>query len=308
MDDQDAIEKKRKQISRVHRTRNLIIFFLVVWIIFSICAIAFLGYSVHHLNGEIEKLNETIRYMSSHGTATSSGDALTYDYDLKLNSYQTDEDNLAGEDDVRKVYLTFDDGPSKNTDKILDILDDYSVKATFFVNGRTDKHSLKMYKRIVNEGHTIGMHSYTHKYSDVYASEKAFEKDFFRIRNLIYDTTGVKSMYYRFPGGSSNKVSNTNMSDLIRFLDKEHVEYFDWNVMSGDATSNELKSSEIIENVMSDVVKYKTSVVLMHDAANKDTTVAALPELIQKLQKEGDLLLPIDQDTKLIQHVTLSNK
>ena len=308
MDDQDAIEKKRKQISRVHRTRNLIIFFLVVWIIFSICAIAFLGYSVHHLNGEIEKLNETIGYMSSHGTATSSGDALTYDYDLKLNSYQTDEDNLAGEDDVRKVYLTFDDGPSKNTDKILDILDDYSVKATFFVNGRTDKHSLKMYKRIVNEGHTIGMHSYTHKYSDVYASEKAFEKDFFRIRNLIYDTTGVKSMYYRFPGGSSNKVSNINMSDLIRFLDKEHVEYFDWNVMSGDATSNELKSSEIIENVMSDVVKYKTSVVLMHDAANKDTTVAALPELIQKLQKEGDLLLPIDQDTKLIQHVTLSNK
>ena len=182
------------------------------------------------------------------------------------------------------------------------------MKATFFVNGRTDKHSLKMYKRIVNEGHTIGMHSYTHKYSDVYASEKAFEKDFFRIRNLIYDTTGVKSMYYRFPGGSSNKVSNTNMSDLIRFLDKEHVEYFDWNVMSGDATSNELKSSEIIENIMSDVVKYKTSVVLMHDAANKNTTVAALPELIQKLQKEGDLLLPIDQDTKLIQHVTLSKK
>lgn len=308
MDEQDAIQKKRKQISRVHRTRNLITIFLVIWIIFSICAIGFLSYSVYHLNGEIEKLNETIRYMSSHGTASSSGDALTYDYDLKLNSYKTDADNLAGEDDVRKVYLTFDDGPSKNTDKILDILDDYSVKATFFVNGRTDKHSLKMYKRIVNEGHTIGMHSYTHKYSQVYASEKSFEKDFFRIRNLIYDTTGVKSMYYRFPGGSSNKVSNTNMSDLIRFLNREHVEYFDWNVMSGDATSNELKSSEIIENVMSDVVKYKSSVVLMHDAANKDSTVAALPGLIQKLQKEGDLLLPIDQDTKLIQHVTLSKK
>lgn len=98
------------------------------------------------------------------------------------------------------------------------------------------------------------------------------------------------------------------MSTLIRFLNKENVRYFDWNVSSGDATTNEESSDEIIENVMKDVVKYKTSVVLMHDAATKDTTVKALPKLIQKIQGEGDLILPIDDDTRLIQHVSLSTK
>ena len=306
MDEQEAIQKKREQISRVQRTRRLVTIFLSIFIIFTIAALICLAVSVYSLNSKLDKLDQTIRYLSTH--SAQGKNSLSYDYDLKQNSYKTDKENLADENDIRKVYLTFDDGPSSNTGKILDILDDYNVKATFFVNGRTDKHSIKMYKRIVNEGHTIGMHSYTHRYNQVYASREAFEKDFFRIRKLIYDTTGVKSVYYRFPGGSSNKVSNTNISDLISFLDKEKVTYFDWNVMSGDAVSNELKSSQIIENVMSDVIKYKTSVVLMHDAANKDSTVAALPALIQKLQKEGDLLLPIDKDTRLIQHVTLSDK
>ena len=306
MDEQEAIQKKREQISRVQRTRRLVTVFLSIFIIFTIAALICLAVSVYSLNSKLDKLDQTIRYLSTH--SAQGKNSLSYDYDLKQNSYKTDKENLADESDIRKVYLTFDDGPSSNTGKILDILDDYNVKATFFVNGRTDKHSIKMYKRIVNEGHTIGMHSYTHRYNQVYASREAFEKDFFRIRKLIYDTTGVKSVYYRFPGGRSNKVSNTNISDLISFIDKEKVTYFDWNVMSGDAVSNELKSSQIIENVMSDVIKYKTSVVLMHDAANKDSTVAALPALIQKLQKEGDLLLPIDKDTRLIQHVTLSDK
>ena len=165
-----------------------------------------------------------------------------------------------------------------------------------------------MYKRIVDEGHTIGMHSYTHNYSQVYASLSSFKSDFFRIQQLIYDYTGVKCNLYRFPGGSSNQVSATDMSTLIRFLNKENVRYFDWNVSSGDATTNEESSDEIIENVMKDVVKYKTSVVLMHDATDKDATVEALPTLIEKLQQKGALLLPISEDTTLIQHVSLSSK
>lgn len=307
-ENETTLQQKREKLGRVHRMKKLITGFLIFWIIFSLAAIVFLSVSVIHLNGEIDKLNESIKIISEEKESESEGSDSSGESALKVNSYKTDESNLAEEGDVRKVYLTFDDGPSKNTGKILDILDDYSIKATFFVNGRTDKHSIAMYKRIVKEGHTIGMHSYTHKYSQVYASLDSFKKDFFRIRKLIYDTTGVKSEYYRFPGGSSNKVSNTDMSELIRFLDDEKVEYFDWNVMNGDATSKKLNSSELIENVMRDVVKYKTSVVLMHDAANRDQTVAALPELIQRLQKEGDLILPIVKDTKLIQHVTLSNK
>lgn len=306
-DNAEQIRQQRKKVGRVHRMKKFITGFLVFWTIFSIVAIVILGIFSYSMYREIKDLNRTVMTLAENKSSSSKRQAAS-EKDLETNDVETDIENLADESDIRKVYLTFDDGPSENTGKILDILDDYNVKATFFVNGRTDDHSKKMYKRIVDEGHTIGMHSYTHNYSKVYASLSSFKKDFFRIQDLIYDYTGVKSDLYRFPGGSSNQVSDTSMSTLIRFLNKEHVRYFDWNVSSGDATSNEESSDEIIENVMRDVVKYKTSVVLMHDAATKDTTVKALPELIQRIQKEGDLILPIDENTRLIQHVSLSTK
>ena len=308
-DNSEQINKQRQKVGRVHRMKKFITCFLVFWTIFSIIAVILLGIFSYHLYKEVKNLNLTVRTMLEKESSSSKNKSkASTDSDLKTNDVTSDVENLADEADVRKVYLTFDDGPSSNTGKILDILDDYNVKATFFVNGRTDDHSKKMYKRIVDEGHTIGMHSYTHNYSQVYASLSSFKSDFFRIQQLIYDYTGVKCNLYRFPGGSSNQVSATDMSTLIRFLNKENVRYFDWNVSSGDATTNEESSDEIIENVMKDVVKYKTSVVLMHDAATKDTTVKALPKLIQKIQGEGDLILPIDDDTRLIQHVSLSTK
>ncbi|MDD6551295.1 MAG: polysaccharide deacetylase [Lachnospiraceae bacterium] len=307
-DNAEQIRQQRKKVGRVHRMKKFITGFLIFWTIFSIAAIVILGIFSYQMYRKVDDLNRTVRLLVEKQSSSSGNKSVSSDRSLETNDVESDIENLADESDIRKVYLTFDDGPSKNTGKILDILDDYNVKATFFVNGRTDEHSQKMYKRIVDEGHTIGMHSYTHNYSQVYASLSSFKKDFFRIQNLIYDYTGVKSDLYRFPGGSSNQVSDTSMSDLIRFLNKENVRYFDWNVSSGDATSNKESSDEIIENVMRDVVKYKTSVVLMHDAATKDTTVKALPELIQRIQKEGDLILPIDENTRLIQHVSLSNK
>ena len=306
-DNAEQIRQQRKKVGRVHRMKKFITGFLVFWTIFSIVAIVILGIFSYSMYRKIKDLNSTVKTLAENKSSSSKRQAAS-EKDLETNDVETDIENLADESDIRKAYLTFDDGPSQNTGKILDILHDYNVKATFFVNGRTDDHSKKMYKRIVDEGHTIGMHSYTHNYSQVYASLSSFKKDFFRIQDLIYDYTGVKSDLYRFPGGSSNQVSDTSMSTLIRFLNKDHVRYFDWNVSSGDATSNEESSDEIIENVMRDVVKYKTSVVLMHDAATKDTTVKALPELIQRIQKEGDLILPIDENTRLIQHVSLSTK
>ena len=225
--------------------------------------------------------------------------------DIKLTQNTSDKENLATAEDLHKVYLTFDDGPSDNTNAILDVLDDYNVKATFFVTGKEDEASKAAYKRIVDEGHTIAMHSYSHKYSDIYASKEAFQNDFERIQNLIYDTTGVECRYYRFPGGSSNKVSNTDMSEFISYLNDQGITYFDWNVSSGDATSHAFTADELVENVMSDVVKYKTSVVLLHDATAKTTTVQALPAMIEALQQSGAMLLPIDEDTTVIQHVSI---
>lgn len=101
---------------------------------------------------------------------------------------------------AHKVYLTFDDGPSKYTEEILDILDDYDVKATFFVLGKETEYSVKMLQEIARRGHTIGMHSYSHKYADVYRSVEDFSADFYRIYSYILENTGIQSTCYRFPG------------------------------------------------------------------------------------------------------------
>lgn len=111
-------------------------------------------------------------------------------------------------------------------------------------------------------------------------------------------------MYYRFPGGSSNQVSNTDMKEFISYLNSQGVTYFDWNVSSGDATSQAYTSDELVENVLKDVVKYKTSIVLMHDSDTKPATVEALGPMIEALNKLGAQILPIDDDTTAIQHVT----
>lgn len=281
--------------------------FVLIWMIASAVMLAFLCVKVFSLQKQIHLLTQGSDGASASESTKAAASASFGDESYSMVSNDPDDaENLRGENDVMKVYLTFDDGPSDNTDRILDILDDYNVKATFFVVGREDDHSRQMYQRIVNEGHTIGMHSYSHKYSDIYSSVDAFSADFDKISNLIYETTGVSPKYYRFPGGSSNKVSNTDMTDYIRFLNDRGITYFDWNVSSGDATSAAYTADQLVENVMTDVVKYKTSVVLMHDADSKTATVDALPKLIEQLQEQGALILPISEDTTPVQHVSLS--
>ena len=202
-----------------------------------------------------------------------------------------------------KVYLTFDDGPGPYTDELLDVLAEYDVKATFFVIGRKDEHSLNMYKRIVEEGHTLAMHSYTHQYKKIYSSVEAFEKDFKKLSNLLYKTTGIRVKRFRFPGGSSNNVSGIPMTDFIDYLNDNDIVYYDWNVINGDATGKKLTAKQMVDTVMSGVRKNNNSTVLMHDFVSDDTTVKSLPSLIKKLQKENYVILPITKYTKPVQHV-----
>ena len=297
-----VLKDQRDRRKRVQRIRTGIITFISVWMVLSIVLTAFMCVKIVSLQKQIDILSGNYDESQEVSNKVSSSAADTRNVLIQTID---DKENLAQEGEVHQVYLTFDDGPSEQTQAILDILDDYGVKATFFVNGREDEASLAAYRRIVDEGHTIAMHSYSHKYSEIYASMEAFEADFLRIQNLIYDTTGVDCMYYRFPGGSSNRVSNTDMSEYIQYLNKQGVTYYDWNVSSGDATSQAFTVDELVENVMKDVVKYKTSVVLLHDANTKTTTVQALPAMIEALQASGALILPIDENTRVIQHTSI---
>ncbi len=210
---------------------------------------------------------------------------------------------------VRKVYLTFDDGPSSNTDNILDILDTYGVKATFFVTGKEGAKAEASYRRIVEEGHTLGMHSYTHDYSVIYASEEAFMEDMEKLQHYLYDVTGVQSTYIRFPGGSSNKVSDVDMRLLITDVHEAGMEYFDWNVSSQDASSKPLTKEEILDNCLNSIERFQNCIILMHDAGSKDSTVEALPELIEHIQAmEHTELLPITEDTVPVWHIKMTQE
>lgn len=205
----------------------------------------------------------------------------------------------------KSVYLTFDDGPSKYTGNILDILNKYNVKATFFVIGKTDEGSLAMYKRIVNEGHTLGMHSYSHDYNIIYNSLEDFDKDFTKLRDLLYDTTGYLPNIYRFPGGSANFVSSNKMNDFIHYLDSKSVIYYDWNVVNGDATGEKFDKEQLVTNVINGVEKYSQSIVLMHDTSTKEATIDSLEELIITLTNQGASLLALNEEVKPIQQIKI---
>ncbi len=216
----------------------------------------------------------------------------------------TTEQPLEVTEASRKVYLTFDDGPSVYTTEILDILDEYDVKATFFVLGKEDETSVELIQEIYERGHTVGMHSYSHKYNEIYASKEAFIADYRKIRNFLSEMVGVESFCYRFPGGSSNTISSVDMLEFADYLDEQGVTYHDWNISSGDGGSTVLTPEQIQENVLKDIEKFRTAVVLMHDAPEKYSTVEALPGILEALlAMEDTAVLPITEDSVAVQHI-----
>ena len=204
----------------------------------------------------------------------------------------------------KKVYLTFDDGPSDHTAEILDILKKNKVKATFFVVGKETEHAKKMYQRIILEGHTLGMHSYSHNYDQIYANVGAFSKDLMKLQKYLYDVTDVKPFIYRFPGGSSNHCAG-NIKPYIRYVNKKGLLYFDWNALNEDAVNFEQSSQQLNEKILKDVRRQKTSIVLMHDLHETQNTVKGLDTLIKTLKKEGYQILPITKNTKPVHHVSI---
>jgi len=200
----------------------------------------------------------------------------------------------------KTVYLSFDDGPSANTNKILDILNDYNIKGTFFVVGRDNQQSLDVYKRIVDEGHALGNHTYSHIYKNIYSDINIFMSDVYKLDNLIYETTGLETKLFRFPGGSSSQhLTGSKYKSYINRLLNEGFQYFDWNVDSGDALSSPLTSSEIIQKTIEGARKQKHAIILMHE---KKTTIEALPVIIEYLKDLGYKFEKLSLDSFYVHH------
>lgn len=195
---------------------------------------------------------------------------------------------------VKRAYLTFDDGPSSNTDRILDILKLYGVKATFFVNNKSGNDNILRYQRIVNEGHTIGLHSSNHVYKSVYNDEQSFVADFASNQAFVAAATGVVPVIYRFPGGSNNSIAGSKMQSFINILNSSGIAYYDWNAYDGDAVKNILPAERLAANALAGCSGRNDVMILLHDLPEKTTTPEALPAIIEGLTARGYLILPID--------------
>ena len=313
------MKKEINRSQRVKRLKKMILGTIALAILIPLLACIVLSVRVFQLKKQVAALKEQIPAeaveTAEAGEEQDSGVYETTKVEESVRNTEMDAEeakptkNNPAKGSERQVYLTFDDGPSSNTDQILDILKEYDVKATFFVVGKTDERSVKAYQRIVEEGHTLAMHSYSHKYDEIYESKEAFAKDLNSLQEYLYETTGVWPRIYRFPGGSSNTVSKVDMQELIEYLTDIGITYFDWNVASGDAVSRTLPAETIVNNCLSGIEKQKESVILMHDASNKGTTVEALPRIIEAIKERGDAeILPITDETVPVQHIAAPEK
>ena len=198
------------------------------------------------------------------------------------------------------IYLTFDDGPSSHTARLLDTLAKYDVKASFFV---VKTSYINIIKRTASEGHTVAIHSYTHDYASIYKSDEAFMADLQAMQDVIFELTGQKAMLTRFPGGSSNTRSLSYnkgiMTRLAQKLTELGYQYFDWNVSSGDAGGAKT-AEQVFKNVTSGIDGRNSSVVLQHDI--KGFSVDAVEKILVWGLCHGYSFQPLTFDSPTYHH------
>ncbi len=310
--DEDEYSRRRKRIDRL---KKIIVRTILALIIIPTVTCIILIFRNRLLSHKVEELKEKLNYsIENPGESISKAEPSAEPGEVSVEEDSDSSEPLYVEweisdeelfDGYRKVYLTFDDGPSANTSEILDILKEYNVKATFFVVRHDGLNYEELYQRIVDEGHSLGMHSSSHVYSEVYASVDSFREDTKELQDFLYMVTGVESNIYRFPGGSTNRVSQTDMKLLADELEKEGIIYFDWNVSSGDASSVPLTKEEIVENATSGLEDLDEAVILFHDLGSKTSTVEALPEIIEYIESlDKTVILPITDETRPVRHLS----
>lgn len=316
---------------RINRYKKILVWTCIIAILIPIIMCVFLLMKIHRLEKNIDKLlamKESGQIVAQADGAGGRYLVLANDTDMsgkdeeketeKITEQLTEqvtqaptevttqpvtEDTYTG----KRAYLTFDDGPSENTIPILDTLGRYNVPATFFVIGKMDEQSKKLYKEIVDRGSTIGLHSFSHQYGSLYASVENFSADLAKIHDLVKETTGKDIKLFRFPGGSATTTNTVDIKEIIKYLNANGYRYVDWNVSSEDATGRNISAQDMAQIVISQSLSCNSAFILMHDANGKDATVQSLPAIIEQLQANGYKFCAIDENTeRLVQQVKAS--
>ncbi|MFE5324254.1 polysaccharide deacetylase family protein [Paenibacillus sp. NPDC056579] len=197
------------------------------------------------------------------------------------------------------VYLTFDDGPSKLTGEVLDILRDENVKATFFVLGQQVESHPELVRRAVEEGHAIGNHTYNHQYNEIYSSAEAFWNQVEKTESRLEEYAGIKPRLVRAPGGTFGNFD----AFYFYYMDQAGYEVHDWNIDSGDSSRQGVPASEIVQTVKKGPFRHEV-ILLMHDGTGHEQTVKALPEIISLFKQKGYAFAPL---TETVQPVHFSS-
>lgn len=259
--------------------------------IFSIVQIAnckTLNTKVSTLQSQNKKLQNQVNNLNSQGQTNTD-----YETAKSLNGKKV-------------AYLTFDDGPSINTPHLLDELKSYNVKATFFVIGKDTPQRREWMKMEVEGGNVIGIHSWTHDYNYIYSDENNFLTDFNEIRTMIISATGVTPKYLRFPGGTNNTVSIRVhhgvpiMPKLLQDVENMGITPVDWNAGGMDAVCPVPSKEAIANGVVNQCSDLKSAVILLHDSEQHESSVEAVPEIIEKLRAMGFTFEPLSADLKVI--------
>ena len=275
--------------------KHLILSTVALMIIVPTVLAVYFGVSNHQNKLYAEQLemqiNSSQQFGEQHTIGISPNPEISvpsYEYQAKYpDLYVENNSFVKTENDRPVIYLTFDDGPSHNTTQVLDILKANNIKATFFVvNSNIDGHEA-LYRRIVEEGHTIGIHTYSHQYKNIYSSVDDYLADFEKMFNKVYEITGVKPDIFRFPGGSINVYNQDIYVELIAEMLRRGFTYYDWNVSSGDAGQT-YTAAQIQNAVIQGVGSKDKSIVLMHDSSTKQATVAALQGIIDNFSETHD--------------------
>ncbi len=261
-----------------------------------------------NLQNALESINQEKEYTQNKNELfIMEADALSYEIESLGNTIEELEadiqikqnkiDNLLSlpsvEDNFEKIaYLTFDDGPSYNTLRVLKILDRYKIKATFFVVYTEYGDKNDIYNQILEQGHTIGNHTYNH--TKAFGNWDNFWDDLYRMEDFLLNETGEQTKLIRFPGGTSqNWYGDEECLAQVQQLRQIGYQYFDWNVSTSDGGSNVVSKDEILSFVKGRSKYHDKIIVLMHDRGDKESTVEALPDVIEYLRNKGYVFLPL---------------
>lgn len=265
-----------------------------------------------HSHKQVAQTSETVNSSQANGSKSEPAKVNNYPSTITKTdppASDTDDDPLADIKSrlrsgdtagIKVVFLTFDDGPSANTGALLDILYDYDVKATFFTTLHDNENAAAMYRRIIDEGHTLANHTSSHDYS-LYDNPEAFFADVDALDQFHKTITGQTetSHVFRFPGGSTN-----SSEACVKGIVSRGWNYSDWNVSSGDGCAEPPPSDVIAQTIIEGCRKYDVSVVLSH-AELKESSRKAMPIVIETLQAEGYVFLPMEKDYHYPRHFEL---